>query len=92
MECTRTELKAFYDYISEGIKIRSRASFYERLERDTRYFKQLMESNQKKTMINKLLIGDEQVLSFDQNEILREIKKFYGKLYSESADVFENSD
>ena len=26
-------------------------------------------------MMKKLLIGDEQVLSFDQNEILREIKK-----------------
>ena len=90
LECIRTELKACYDYISEGIKIRSRASFYESGEKDTRYFKQLLESNQKKTMIKKLLIGDEQVLSFDQNEILREIKKFYGKLYSESADVLKN--
>ena len=92
LECIRTDLKTCYDYISEGIKIRSRASFYESGERDKRYFQQLMESNPKKTMIKKLLMGDEQVLSFDQNEILREIKKFYGKLYSESGDVFEKYD
>ena len=55
LECIRTELKSCYYYISEGIKIRSRASFYESGERETRYFKQLMESNQKKGNDEKII-------------------------------------
>ena len=48
LEGKRRELKACYDYINEGLKIRSRASYYESGESDTRYFTQLMESNKKK--------------------------------------------
>ena len=40
-------LKACYDYINEGLKIRPTASYYESEERDTRYFTQLMKSNHK---------------------------------------------
>ena len=39
------ELKTIYAYFSEGIKIRSRASWFECGERETAYFKQLIDSN-----------------------------------------------
>ena len=42
LQCKKIELKACYDYITKGLKIRSRPSFYENEETDTRYFKQLM--------------------------------------------------
>ena len=83
LECKRSDLRTCYDYVNEGIKIRSRAAYCEKGERDTRYFTQLMQSNKRKTLIRKLLIGEK--VSFDQNEIIQEIHKFYSKLYAEPA-------
>ena len=39
-------------------------------------------------MIKKLLMGDEQVLGFDQNEILREIKKSSTVNYIQNLEMF----
>ena len=39
-------------------------------------------------MIKKLLICDEQVLSFEQNEILREIKKSFTVNYIQNLQMF----
>ena len=40
LDATKRELGEFNSYSNEGIKIRSRASWYESGERDSRYFSQ----------------------------------------------------
>ena len=92
LENKRMELKQCYEYINEGLKVRSRASFYERGEQNTKYFVQLMESNKKKTIISKLLVGGK--ISFDMNIIIREIQRFYVGLYSKfvvDVEMFKDS-
>ena len=68
---TIKDLQDCYNYINEGIKIRSRASHYECGERDTGYFTELMKSNKKKRLINILYINED--ISFDQTNIMQEI-------------------
>ena len=90
LEGKKRELQASYDYINEGVKIRSRASWYEGGERDVRYFTQLMQSNQKKSTIKKLLNEKGEIIC-NEGDIMIEIKSFYNKLYAKS-EVIQNSD
>ena len=57
LEIKKQQLRVFYDYINEGLKIRSRASWYECGEKNTAFFKQLMEANRKKSVIQKLNVN-----------------------------------
>ena len=82
LEATKRELGEFYSYSNEGIKIRSRASWYESGERDSRYFSQLMHANKKKSTIKKLQNLDG-TISCDESFIMKEIRQFYTQLYSE---------
>ena len=52
LESKKKELVESYNYINEGIKIRSRASWYESGERDIRYFNQLLQTKRKVLLIN----------------------------------------
>lgn len=65
-----------YNYVNEGLKIRSRASWYESGERDSRYFNQLLCTNKKKSCIKKLKNADDSICSEDK-EI---VKKYKGVL------------
>ena len=78
----RRELKDFYVYISEGVKIRSRASWFEIGERETAYFKQLRDSNGKKCMIKELKVNGNTIV--DESKIIQEIRNFYSILYAQS--------
>ena len=90
LEGKKRELQASYDYINEGVKIRSRASWYEGGERDVRYFTQLMQSNKKKSTIQKLFNEKGEIIC-NEGDIMIEIKRFYNKLYAKS-EVIQNSD
>ena len=90
LEGKKRELQTSYDYINEGVKIRSRASWYEGGERDVRYFTQLIQSNRKKSTIQKI-VNEKGEITCDEEDIMIEIKRFYNKLYSKS-EVFQNSD
>ena len=90
LEAKKRELQASYDYINEGVKIRSRASWYEGGERDVRYFTQLMQSNKKKSTIQKLFNEKGEIIC-NEGDIMLEIKRFYNKLYAKS-EVIQNSD
>ena len=90
LEDKKLELQAAYDYVNEGVKVRSRASWYEGGERDVRYFTQLMQSNKKKSTIQKI-INEKGEIICDEVDIMTEIKHFYSKLYAKS-EVAQNSD
>ena len=62
LENKKKELGETYDYINEGIKIRSRASWYESGERDSRYFNQLLQINKKKSIIKKLVTVNGEII------------------------------
>ena len=82
LEIKRRDLNNCYTYINEGIKIRSRAPWYENGERETAYFKQLTDSNRKKSVISELKV--EGNICSDETIISKEIGNFYSKLYAKS--------
>ena len=76
----RNELKTIYGYLNDGIKIRSRAQWFESGERETAYFKQLIDSNGRKGFIKELKVNGN--IINDEISILKEIRVFYSTLYS----------
>ena len=79
------EYEKEYDYIVRGSIIRSRATWYEHGERNTKYFLNLENSNKKKSCIRKLLISDGVQETTDANVILKEIYNFYSDLYDKKT-------
>ena len=65
----------------EGLKVRSRAKWFEENEINESYFKQLLASNKKKTCIDKLKKENMEKEITDSKDILKEIKDFYHTLY-----------
>ena len=80
----KEDLAATFNYINEGIKIRSRANWYESGERDTRYFNQLLHANKKKCIIKTLVTADGDIID-KETDVLKMIKSFYSKLYSKEV-------
>ena len=89
LENAKKKLREVYSYVNEGVKIRSRASWYENGEKDPRYFNQLIQNNKKKSTIKKIKTLDGVICS-DEKKITEEIRKFYSNLYSKVGN--ENSD
>ena len=81
IETNKAQLKKLYESSLEGIKIRSRAAWYEEGEQNKEYFEQLLASNKKKTLIKELCNEMDTVIT-DRKEILQRIKSFYENLYS----------
>ena len=80
LESKRKELQSCYDYINDGLKVRSRASWYESGEQNPNFFSQLLKSNKNKSVIRKLQVTGGEI-SCNGNEIIKEIKQFYSQLY-----------
>ena len=96
IETNKAQLKKLYESSLEGIKIRSRAAWYEEGEQNKEYFEQLLASNKKKTLIKELYNEMDTVIT-DRKEILQRIRSFYENLYSKklvlgSDDYFFRSD
>ena len=83
IEDKKAILSKLYDYSKQGIRVRSRAEWVENGENNIQYFEQLLKSNKKKTIIRELYDKESKIIS-DKNEILKIIKAFYEKLYSEN--------
>ena len=85
IEEKKKKLKELYKNSLEGLKVRSRASWYEEGEKHKEYFEQLLQSNKKKTVIEELY-GDQNVATTDKDAILKIIRSFYEELYSENKN------
>ena len=81
LEDAKTELEKEYDYITEGSIVRSRARWYEKGEKNNKYFLSLEKINKKKSTI-KILKKNDDVILKNAHEIQNEIKAFYVNLYS----------
>jgi len=80
LEETRIRYESAYDYVTQGAIIRLRAHWFEKGEKSNSYFPRLENQNNSSSCIRKLQLDDEKVTT-DPVEILREIKSFYSNLY-----------
>ena len=91
IEEKKSALGKMYDYVRQGIRVRSRAEWVEEGENNTQYFEQLLKFNKRKTVI-KELYDDENKIVNDKNKILKIIKDFYENLYFEQKrNIDDNS-
>ena len=89
IENKKSALKILYEYSRQGIRVRSRAQWFEEGENNTQYFEQLSQSNKRKSVIRELYKGKGDITK-DKNEILKTIKSFYEKLYSKGKRNVKN--
>ena len=82
------QLKKLYNVSMEGLKVRSRADWYEEGEQNKEYFEQLLKSNKKKTIIQELRNEKGEVIK-ENSAILQIIKRFYENLYAENTLTHE---
>ena len=73
-----------YEYVTQVAIIRSRATWYEKGEKNSKYFLNLGQSNKKKSCVRKFFKSDETVTS-NPKSILNELEHFYSNLYKESC-------
>ena len=77
----KEELVSLYDYITDGIILRSRATWYEKGEKSTKHFFNLEKRNKTKSHVGKLINPYGSVESNPKN-ILVNIESFYSELYT----------
>ena len=88
IEGKKALLNSLHDYSRQGLRIRSRAEWFEEGEKKTQYFEQLLKTKKRKSVIKEVYNQNEEPVT-DKNEVLKIIKSFYEKLYSDH-DVFED--
>ena len=76
-------------YKTKGAIIRSRARWYNDGEKNTKYFLNLEKRHLKQKTIKCLHLSDNEVINTDE-EILKEAKSFYQKLYSSTVSSIDN--
>ena len=86
LETIKMEYEREFDYIVRGSIIRSRATWYEQGERNTKYFLNLKNNNKTKSYISTIQKPDETETT-DANVILEEIYTFYSDLYNVKPDI-----
>ena len=77
----KEKLESLYDYITDGIILRSRATWYEKGEKSTKYFLNLEKRNKTKSQVRKLINPDGSEET-NPKHILANIKSFYSEMYT----------
>ena len=72
-----------YDYITQGSIVCSRATWYEKGEKNNKYFLNLEKSNKNKSCLRKILKSDG-TIAVDPKAIMSELEFFYSNLYKEN--------
>ena len=86
LEALKAEYEREYDYIVRGSIIRSRATWFEQGERNTKYFLNLENNNKRKTCVRKLVQQNGKECT-NPNIILDEIHSYYSNLYDEKSEI-----
>ena len=73
------ELEKLYDYITTGIILWSRTTWYEQGEKSSKYFMNLEKSSRAKSQICKLMTEND--IQTDPSSIMSYVKNFYSSLY-----------
>ena len=74
------ELETLYDYITAGLILRSKTSWYEHGEKSSKYFLNLEKRNKAKSHLRKIITDSNAEIS-NPSEIMRHVKHFYSALY-----------
>ena len=84
----KAELEEIYNYITEGIILRSKTDWYELGGKSTKYFLNLEKRNKAKSHISKI-DNENNEESADSNEVLAKLKEFYSNLYKRKSSKSE---
>ena len=82
------QLEEIYNYITQGIILRSKIDWYEHGEKSSKYFLNLEKRNKAKSHIRKILNSDSVELS-ESETILSNMKSFYSTPYEKRNDKTE---
>ena len=83
-DCTK-QLENFYDNITNGLIIRSKADWYEKGEKSNSYFFNLEKRNKSKTHVKCLLDEKTDIVTHNHNLIMKSLKSFYRTLYTRKS-------
>ena len=89
----KKELDQIYDYITNGIILFSRTTWYEEGEKSSSYFLRLEKRNISKSHVRKLILDYNDTTTSEETDdlvILRELKSFYSSLYKKRSLKTEN--
>ena len=76
----KMELETLYDYITAGLILRSKTSWYEHGEKSSKYFLNVEKRSKAKSHLRKIITDSNTEIS-DPSEVMRHIKHFYLALY-----------
>ena len=79
-ESAKAELNNHYSYVTEGIIMRSRVQWYEKGEKNNKYFLNLEKRNKMRSSVRKLIVNGTVVLN--PEKVLSEVRAYYTNLYS----------
>ena len=82
------QLEEIYNYVTQGIIIRSKVDWYEHGEKSSKYFLNLEKRNKAKSHIRKILNSNSVELS-EPETVLSSIKSFYSTLYKKRNEKTE---
>ena len=82
----KDELESIYNYITEGIILRSKVDWYEHGEKSSKYFLNLEKRNKAKSHLRKIVIDDSFNETTDPGEILYNLRNFYSSLYKRQSN------
>ena len=74
-----TQLEVLLEKKAEFLARRARIQWYEKGEKNNKYFLNIIKNNTKKQAINSILVEGEEIS--DSSRIIQEIRKFYSDLY-----------
>ena len=84
----KNELESIYDYITESIILRLKASWYKHCEKRTQYFLNLKKRNKAKSHLRRTFIS-ENVETTNPFQIMPSLKSFYPTLYKRRSEKSE---
>ena len=84
----KNELESIYEYITEGIILHLKASWYEHGEKSTQYFLNLEKRNKAKSHLRRIFIS-ENVETTNLDQIMSSLKSFYSTLYKRWSEKSE---
>ena len=82
---TKEKLEKMYKNECRGAGARSRVRWIEEGEKNTNYFLSLEKKNGENKLISQLKMEGKQKMVTDQQEILKEVKRFYEDLYRDNC-------
>ena len=91
LEKLKGEYDFMYDYITRGNIVRSKATWYEKREKNNKYFLGLEKSRNKKNCIRKLVNKRGQAVT-NSKVIMTELRSFYEDLYDNKDSDVDNDD